>query len=65
MTQRLFGLQETLLKAIDNVTFRGYEIINSFGPSAHRVSGGVSIIINERVPNSVVQLNTNLKAVAF
>ena len=58
-------LQESLLTASDNVTFRGYEIFNSFGPLDPKVSGGVSIVINERVPHSLVPLNTNLQAVAI
>ena len=57
-------LQESFLKSEDNITFRGYELINSFGPTEPRVSGGVSIIVNEHVPHSVVPLNTNLQAVA-
>ena len=30
----------------------------------NRTSGGVSILVNENIPQSIVKLNTNLQAVA-
>ena len=59
-----FCLQETFLKDTDKIDFRGYKSFNLFGPNDERASGGVSIIVNEKVPHSSISLNTTLQAVA-
>ena len=51
-------LQETFPKDTDNITRKCQETEN-------RPSGGVSILVNENVPQSIVTLNTNLQAVAI
>ena len=56
-------LQETFLKDTDNISMRGFNLYHKFY-DAERASGGVSILVNENIPQSVVALNTNLQAVA-
>jgi len=56
-------LQETFLKDTDNISLRGFNLYHKFH-DAERASGGVSILVNENIPQSVVVLNTNLQAVA-
>ena len=51
-------LQETFPKDTDNITRKCQETEN-------RPSGGVSILVNENVPQNIVTLNTNLQAVAI
>ena len=57
-------LQETSLKDTDNITVRGFKLYHKCQETENRASGGVSIIVNENVPQSIVTLNTNLQAVA-
>ena len=57
-------LQETYLKEPNNVTFRNYNIFNTFAVGDGRGSGGVAIIINNKCPSSQIHLKTNIQAVA-
>ena len=51
-------LQETFLKDTDNITVRGFN-----QETENRASGGVSILVNENVSQSIGTLNTNIQAV--
>ena len=57
-------LQETFLKDSDNIPVRGFNLYHKCQETENRASGGVSILVNENVPQSIVTLNTNLQAVA-
>ena len=57
-------LQETFLKPGDNLDIRGYTLYNHIHQAGDRASGGSSIILNNSIPQSQIQLNTNLQAVA-
>ena len=57
-------LQETFLKDTDNITVRGFKLYHKCQETENRASGGVLILVNENVPQSIVTLNTNLQAVA-
>ena len=57
-------LQETFLKETDNIHIRGFNLYHKFHDTENRASGGVSIIINENIAQSILDLNTNLQAVA-
>ena len=57
-------LQETYLKEPNNVTFRNYNLFNTFAVGDGRGTGGVAIIINNKCPSSQIHLKTNIQAVA-
>ena len=57
-------LQETFLKPSDNLNIRGYNMYNHIYQSGDRASGGSSIVVNNSIPQSQIQLNTNIQAVA-
>ena len=57
-------LQETFLKDTDTITVRGFNLYHKCHKTENRASGGISILVNENVTQSVVTLNTNLQAVA-
>ena len=57
-------LQETYLKEPNHVTFRTYNLFNTFAVGDGRGTGGVTIIINNKCPRSHIHLKTNLHAVA-
>ena len=57
-------LQETFLKPSDNLDIRGYTLYNHIHQAGDKASGGASIILNNSIPQSQIQLNTNLQAVA-
>ena len=57
-------LEETFLKNTDNITVRGFNLYHKCQETENRASGGVSILVNENIPQSIVTLNTNLQAVA-
>ena len=56
-------LQETFLKDTNNITVRGFNLHHKFQETENRASVGVSILVNENIPQSIVTLNTNLQAV--
>ena len=57
-------LQETCLKEPNHVTFRNYNLFNTFAAGDGRGTGGVTIIINNKCPSIQIHLKTNLQAVA-
>ena len=57
-------LQEHFLKDTDNINVMGFNLYQKFHETENRVSGCVSIFVNENIPQSIVTLNTNLQAVA-
>ena len=57
-------LQEMFLKDTYNITVRGFIFYHKFQETENRAYGGVSILVNENIPQSIVTLNTNLQAVA-
>ena len=57
-------LQITFLKDTDNITDWGFNLYLKFHEIESRASGGVSILVNENIPQSIVTLNNNLQAVA-
>jgi ribonuclease HI len=59
-----FCLQETFLKENDDISFKHYNIYNKIFTGGEKASGGVSVIINNRVPHRALTLETNLQAVA-
>ena len=50
-------------KDTENTTVRGFNLYNKFHETESRTSGGVSILVNENIPQSIVTLNTNIQAV--
>ena len=56
-------LQETFLKDTDNINVRGFNLYHKCQETENRASGGVSILVNENIPQSIVTLNTHLQAV--
>ena len=56
-------LQETFLKDTDNITVRGFNLYHKCQETENRASGGVSILVNENIPQSIVTLNTQLQVV--
>ena len=57
-------LKETFLKPSDNLDIRGYTMYNHIHKSGDRASGGSSIVVNNSIPKSQIQFNTNIQAVA-
>ena len=57
-------LQETFLKENDNVSFKQYSIYSKTYNDGERASGGVSVIVNNSSPHKIIQLQTNLQAIA-
>ena len=58
VSKRLF------LKPSDNLDISGYTLYNHIHQRGDKASGGSSIILNNSIPQSQIQLNTNLQAVA-
>ena len=58
-------LQETFLKSDDNINMRDFTLYNFIKTTGERASGGASIIINNKIPQSEIHLNTTLQAVAI
>ena len=54
-------LQETFLKDIDSITIRAFNLNNKFQETENRASGGVSVLVNENIPQRIVTLNTSFK----
>ena len=50
-------LQETFLKDTDNLTVLGFNLYHKCQETENRASVGVSILVNENVPQSIVTLN--------
>ena len=59
----ILALQETHFKYTDNVNFRGFD--NYFKSSMSEVAtGGCSIFVKKGIPHEVLELDTELQAVA-
>ena len=56
--------EETFLKPSDNLDIRGYTLYNLIHQAGDKASGGSSIILDNSIPQSQIQLSTNLQAVA-
>ena len=50
---------ETFLKGTDNITVKGFNLYHQCHETENRASGGVSILVNENIPQSIVTFNTN------
>ena len=61
-----FALQETHLKESDNITFRSYDMYNTYSPidENDRAKGGSSIFVKQGIIHGYISLNTKLQAVA-
>ena len=57
-------LQETFLTENDNVTIHNFFSYNYINNNTGRASGGTAILINNKIPQCRILLNTNLQAVA-
>ena len=57
-------LQETYLKGSDKLSIRSYSCFNYIHDDGGRASGGCSILVNNRIPHSLINLKTPLQAVA-
>ena len=57
-------LQETFMKENDNVTICNFASYNYINNSTDRALGGTSILINNKILQCRILLNTNLQAVA-
>ena len=49
-------LREAFLKDTDNITVRGFNLSHKCQEAENRASGGVSILVNENIPQSTVSL---------
>ena len=58
-------LQETYLKSVDKIKIKNFIQYNYSHDSQQRASGGVSILIRNDIPQSKIQLETNIQAVAI
>ena len=59
-----FCLQETFLKDSDKISFKNFNICNHICTTGEKATGGVSILINRKIPHSNISLNTTLQATA-
>ena len=58
-------LQETFLKTNDDIIIKNYKAYNYIHNTGHQASGGASILIRNDIPQSKINLNTDLQAVAI
>ena len=56
-------LQDTFPKDTENITVRGFILYHKCQETENRASGGVFILVNENISQSIVTLNTNVQAV--
>ena len=59
----VFCLQETFLKD-SNISLKGYNLFNFINENTDRASGGSSLAVNNKLPHSQIDLDTQLQAVA-
>ncbi len=64
LSPEVLCLQETKLGQSDKITFRNYDSYNYIHKDCQKASGGSTILVKSDVPHSVIDLNTNLQAVA-
>ena len=57
-------LQETYLKADDNLNFKDFNIYNCIYEYSRRQSGGSAMLVHFSCPQSEIVLTTDLQAVA-
>ena len=57
-------LQATFHKDTGIITVMGFNLYHTFQVTENIASGGVSILVNENIPQSIATLNTTLQAVA-
>ena len=57
-------LQETLLKDKNTISIKNYTSYNYTHTRNQRASGGTSIIINNKIPQKQINLNTPLQTIA-
>ena len=65
LTPAVLCLQETFLKGNDTLTFKDYSSYNHIHSQCDRASGGSTILVNSKLPHSVINLNTDIQAVAI
>ena len=58
-------LQDTFLKRQDDISIKYHSVYNKVFTKGEKARGGVSIIVNNNIPDKVISLNTNLQAVAI
>ena len=57
-------LQDTCLEDTHKIIVRGFNGLHKFRETENRTSGGVSILVNENIPQSIVILKTKMQDVA-
>ena len=65
LSPAILCLQETFLKGNETLTFKDYDSYNHIHLQCDRASGGSTILVNSKLPHSVVNLNTDIQAVAI
>ena len=65
MSPAVICLQETFLKSSDNLKVRHYTDYNLVTDNPNRACGGTSILVNNKIPQSKIDLQTDLQAVAI
>ena len=60
----IISLQETSIKANDDIDVKSYENYNHIHNTGHRASGDVSILFRNDIPQSKININTGLQAIA-
>ena len=56
-------LQDTFPKDTENITVRGFILYHKCQETENRAYGGVSILVNENIPQRIVTVNTNVQDV--
>lgn len=64
LTPQIICLQETKLGQSDDVTFRNYTSYNYINKDCQKASGGSTILIKSDIAHNVIDLHTNLQAIA-
>ena len=57
-------LQETFLKTNDDIKIKNHQSYNYINNTGHRALGSVSILIRNDIPQSKINLNTQLQGIA-
>ena len=58
-------LQETFLKANDDIKIKNHENYNYIHNTSHRASGGVTILIRNDIPQSKISFNVEFQAISI
>jgi len=59
-----FALQETYLHTSQNPKFHNYSLIRKDHESTVKISGGVALLVSHQYPYTIINLHTDLQAVA-